>query len=99
MISGFDSIKNIKEKFSNFKGVIYNIEEFQEVKNISETKKYITSLGIKLKVGKPVNDIELAKKLQANQDKMMKADKVLSKALDFDLFDDEDDKGEEEEEF
>jgi hypothetical protein len=65
LISGFNSIKNIKEKFSNFKGVIYNIEEIPEIKNISETKKYIASLGIKLKVGKPVNDIELAKKLQS----------------------------------
>jgi glycerophosphoryl diester phosphodiesterase len=65
LISGFNSIKNIKEKFSNFKGIIYNIEEIPEIKNISETKKYITSLGIKLKVGKPVNDIELAKKLQS----------------------------------
>ena len=44
LISGFDSIKNIKEKFSDLKGVIYNIREFPEVKNISETKKYITSL-------------------------------------------------------
>jgi glycerophosphoryl diester phosphodiesterase len=65
LISGFDSIKDIKEKFSNFKGIIYNIGEFPEVKNISETKKYINSLGIKLKVSKPVNDIELAKKLQS----------------------------------
>ena len=65
LISKFDSIKDIKEKFSNLKGVIYNIREFPEVKNISETKKYIESLGIKLKVGKPVNDIELAKKLQS----------------------------------
>jgi glycerophosphoryl diester phosphodiesterase len=65
LISGFDSIKDIKEKFSNFKGVIYNIEEFHDLKNISETKKYIASLGIKLKVGKPVNDIELAKNLQS----------------------------------
>ena len=65
LISGFDSIKVIKEKFSNLKGVIYNILEFPQVKNISETKKYIASLGIKLKVGKPVNDIELSKKLQS----------------------------------
>lgn len=65
LISGFNSIKNIKEKFSDFKGIIYNIGEFPEIKNITETKKYIKSLGIKLKVGKPVNDIELSKKLQS----------------------------------
>ena len=65
LISELNSINNTKEKFSDFKGIIYNIWEFPEVKNLNETKKYITSLGIKIQVGKPVNDIELAKKLQS----------------------------------
>ena len=89
-VSQNKNTENLANEVSNGKATNENVEPKEEEKiEIKEPEKSPEEIE---------KEKELAKKLQANQDKMMKADKVLSKALDFDLFDDDDDKGEEEEE-